>query len=186
MKVPEAQVLQAKKDMPRLEHAEFLATSPDDGDYNCVAWALHRKDLHFWPARAAFRARSAVTNRVRQVLYWPEDTDEESREVFVRFFSMAVHGYHLLPTPDLSYQPGLDKIALYLWSLDGQVEHVARQLHDPSHPGWWTSKLGSAIDIVHRRAEDLLEERDELVVMARQRRASGWKSPLFPQPRKAR
>jgi hypothetical protein len=52
----------------------------------------------------------------------------------------------------LGYEPcssaelaeGVEKVALY--AKDGVVTHAARQLAD----GWWTSKLGSNIDMRHR------------------------------------
>jgi hypothetical protein len=183
MKVPQVDIDETLDREPHLRNIQFEPTSPQDDAYNCVAWALHRQDLHLWPSGSAFRSRSQTSNAASEVLYWPEETDLETVDVFERFFALDVHGYHRLRRPDVSYRPGVDKIALYVWSLDGGVEHVARQLHEPeARRGWWSSKLGSMIDLAHRRAADLVSDGGGLVVLSRPRKPAGWKSPLFPRP----
>jgi len=98
---------------------------PNDGAYNCIAWAASDPH-HFW---------------------WPQpDTDWPfwSRRVeTIPAFVAAFHGLGYMRCRNSRVEFGFEKVALYA---DGKSpKHMARQLRD----GTWTSKCGGAEDITH-------------------------------------
>lgn len=67
----------------------------------------------------------------------------------------ALHGMFrvsqgYVPCSDGTLESGYEKIAIYANRRDDWT-HAARQRPD----GWWTSKLGSDVDIIHLTPEDL-------------------------------
>jgi hypothetical protein len=116
---------QVRAALPRLTRANHVETSPASWAYNCVAWAAGVTDAWWWPTPGR---------------YWPAGVPrEESLAAFVAAF--ATLGYR--PAATAAPEPGVEKVALYAFG--DKPTHAARQL--PS--GWWTSKLGPAIDIEH-------------------------------------
>ncbi len=98
---------------------------PNDGAYNCIAWAAH--DVHHW--------------------WWPHpDLDwpfwskrEDTIPAFIGAFKWL--GYFRCDNSRVQFL--FEKVALYA---DGDSpKHMARQLPD----GTWTSKCGGAEDITH-------------------------------------
>ena len=112
---------------PGLRGQLYHITSPRDGDYNCVAWAVGDDRNWWWPDAAGEDTwPSGVPRHI---------TLEAFREAF------ATLGYEVCDNDQL--EPGYEKVALF--ALAGVPTHAARQL--PS--GRWTSKLGRAEDIEH-------------------------------------
>jgi hypothetical protein len=120
---------------PRLESATYEVTSPEDLEYNCVAWAAGPAEIRrrWWPAPSPF-------------YYWPVEPREETVAGFVKAFGRL--GFSVCDTADL--EPGFERLAIYA-DETGAPTHIARQL--PT--GHWTSKLGELEDIEHLTLEQL-------------------------------
>ncbi len=120
-----------ERKFPNLVPFLYRETSPCDGNYNCVSWALKEKVDErrvWWP----------VTIGQAQ---WPESLPfSEKIENFVKLFRSF--GYETCA--DDKVEQGFEKIALYA-DEDGNFSHVARQLES----GKWTSKLAAEEDIEH-------------------------------------
>jgi len=111
---------------PGLETTRARVTSPEDGGYNCLAWAAEDTRRCWHPS--AFGG-----------LYWPGGPSEDTLEEWVRAFSTL--GYRACGSP--APERAVEKLAIYA---DGDFPlHVARQLPN----GFWTSKLGPREDIEH-------------------------------------
>jgi hypothetical protein len=111
---------------PKLATTHVRLTSPDDGAYNCLAWAAN--DTRRWWHPTAFGG-----------LYWPGGAAEDTLEEWIRGY--AAFGYE--PGASAGLEDGREKLAIYA---DGEFPlHVARQLPN----GYWTSKLGSREDVEH-------------------------------------
>lgn len=117
---------------PNLDRPSFKVTSPEDGEYNCIAWAA-RDDRVWWTHHPGYR--------------WP---GYAPRTALVSGLVAVFEGmgYEECESPDL--EVGYEKIAIYarhdLWT------HAARQLPD----GTWTSKLGDGEDINHAKPQCLI------------------------------
>ena len=108
---------------PGLATTQFEITSPQDPDYNCIAWAAGEQGFWWWPGR-----------------FWPKGVPPaETRLAFIKAFTTK--GYEECAGSEL--EAGYEKICLY--EKLGRPAHAARQL--PS--GLWTSKLGMEHDIAH-------------------------------------
>jgi len=110
-----------------LADGRYEITSPRDGRYNCVAFAVGDTS-HFW------------YDIDIKGYFWPPgipsaDTLDGWIQVFVK------HGY--VETEDRTLEPDYEKIAIYATS--ETPEHVARQ----KGSGVWTSKMGKGHDIEH-------------------------------------
>jgi len=127
---------------PGLDSDEhFDVTSPEDPNYNCIAWAYQIKERWMWPpAGEPAPALDAVT-------YWPDDNASEDVERFVDAFKMK--GYE--KCEDDSFEEGYRKIALYVKKGTHECTHAARQLSN----GYWTSKLGQWYDIQHSSPKEI-------------------------------
>lgn len=111
-------------------------TSPRDGGYNCVGWALGLTNARLWPSRDS---------------QWPDGLPrDETIEAFYTLFERF--GY--TPCPSGDHVAGVERLALYATGAApatdpglavGTPTHVARQTDD----GRWTSKLGLGFDVVH-------------------------------------
>jgi hypothetical protein len=108
--------------------------SPVDEFYNCVGWAVHRKDV-IWP------------DEDEQWRWPPEIRRDETRESFERFFSLL--GF--VRSANTRLERGYEKVAIYI--KDGLVKHVARQYPTGREKGYWTSKLGAHADVRHTTPE---------------------------------
>lgn len=120
------------KAFPALQYDEgFLLTSPENPDYNCIAWAYGTDKCWMWPE-----------NEYDGVSTWPNDyTGSPDIEAFMKAFADA--GYE--ECEDAEQEPMYTKIALYTYPHTQECTHAARQLPN----GLWTSKLGSSYDIQH-------------------------------------
>jgi len=114
--------------IPGLRQGAYRITSPEDPDYNCVAWGL-RDTAHWWSPRPG------GTN------HWPTDVPAwPSLTAFVEVFEQE--GYSICD--EAAYEEGVEKIAIFTYPSE-EPAHVARQLKG----GKWTSKLGGSVDIEH-------------------------------------
>ncbi len=120
---------------PLLDPQNYVVTSDETDDYNCVGWAAIPDDpFQWWPLPDA------------PEYYWPPGARrDETIEAFIEGFGTL--RYQVCEAGDL--EPGVEKIAIY--ALRGVPTHVARQLSD----GRWTSKLGVWEDIEHHASRDL-------------------------------
>jgi hypothetical protein len=117
-------------DFPRLKISpSFQITSPKDGKYNCVAFALGIETDKWWPISSPGTADH----------YWPLQNNDLSTPAFVSLFTEQ--GF--VPCDSENHEAGHAKIAIY--ARNGRVKHVARQEAD----GTWRSKLGRGEDIQH-------------------------------------
>ena len=108
--------------------ANFLITSPETPNYNCVAWAAEEDSRWWWPDTMGD-------------YYWPTQVPRDNTvEAYLGAFRTL--GYE--PCDNVILEMGFKKIAIYVGD-DGKPTHIARQLNN----GNWTSKLGSSIDVEH-------------------------------------
>src|SRR5690349_2662705 len=116
---------------PRASVRDIDPKSCATDEYNCVAWAVQRKNQIIWPDELEQHG-------------WAEDIDRnEDLAAFRRFFEASGYTSCADGTPENLYE----KIAIYTDT--GIVTHVARLQSD----GKWTSKLGGGIDGEHPRPE---------------------------------
>lgn len=119
---------------------KFLLTSPPTRDYNCLAWALGRKDCWMWPNTDGHIHEPDE--------YWPDNVPNDERP------TTLIKAYEALGF-SLSEDAGLEdkyvKIALYKSQDSETFTHAARQLAD----GTWTSKLSFWEDIRHGTPQSL-------------------------------
>lgn len=123
---------------PNLARTPYRETSPQDGFYNCIAWAAGLDDAWWWP--------DPIDVAQKQGTEWPIARREVSIECFVEAF--ATLGYTVCGYDDsaATLEPNLEKVCLYVEPATKVPTHMARQL--PS--GEWTSKCGPYKDIEHR------------------------------------
>jgi hypothetical protein len=114
---------------PALAAEGYVVSSPESTAYNCIAWAVGESHRWWEPG-----------------IYWPIHPGHDLAILVSLFASI---GYS--PCPDDQLEDGFEKVALYADD-HGEWTHAARQLPD----GWWTSKLGQAVDILHRTPRALV------------------------------
>ena len=113
---------------PNLRGASYQITSPQDNNYNCIAWAAADTGHWWWPD-------------TEPAHYWPPGVvPDETVDAFRAAFAWL--GY--TPCTLEALDPDYEKIALFADPFGGP-RHTARQL--PT--GRWTSKLGELQDIEH-------------------------------------
>lgn len=117
---------------PRLRAAFYRVTSPEDENYNCIAWAAEDDRRKWWPSDSP-------------KAYWPIERDE-TLGCFERAFGRL--GYVRCERPD--WETGFEKVAIYA-DASGTPTHMARQLRS----GGWTSKLGDLQDVEHETLDQL-------------------------------
>lgn len=111
------------------ENVNFIFTSKQTWDYNCVMWSLHRDD--YW-----------------KDFFYTEDgyiSIDQSIKPYVEFFKE--NGFSICETNVV--EEGFEKICIY--SKNGIFSHVSRQLKD----GRWASKMGNYEDIEHLSVFDV-------------------------------
>jgi hypothetical protein len=122
-----------RNSFPTLSPADFKVTSPEDGNYNCVAWAANDDQRVWWPNGRYF---------------WPahlplvEDVDN---------FVLAFTEQGFEPCESFQLEEGYEKVAIYA-DVNRRAKHMARQLEN----GAWTSKLGGSWDISHKSLSGLI------------------------------
>ena len=118
------------RSLPRLKKSNHTITSPQDPNYNCIAWAASEDDRWWWPDPWQ-----------RPIYFWPRTAP---REETLRAFELAYKtlGYRKCENGDL--EDGFTKIAIFANGA-GVPTHAARQLPN----GKWTSKCGEDVDMEH-------------------------------------
>lgn len=120
---------------PGLANKQYSIESPEDVNYNCIAWASGEDHRWWWPTT------------VYQEYYWPPDCPRESTlNSFIKAFETI--GYKACYSRKL--EAGFEKVAIYVDD-NNRPKHVARQLEDEA----WTSKLGRYVDIKHEDLKSL-------------------------------
>jgi hypothetical protein len=109
--------------------------SPQDDNYNCIAFALGVTSKPWWPSK-----------RWPQDFDWPahlprEEQFQETLDNFIRAF--ATKGYSVCRSG--RFRRGVEKVAIYS-TRTGVPRHAARQLEE----GVWKSKCGGYEDIEHK------------------------------------
>ena len=110
---------------PNLKNGKWTIKSPQDSNYNCIAWAACDKTRKWWP--------NAWT-------YWPIPRRVNTLGCFMEAFGTL--GYK--PCDNDRLEIGYQKVAIYADPFDSP-KHMARQ----RFWGTWTSKLGDLEDILH-------------------------------------
>ena len=87
---------------PGLRYDEgFLITSPEDVDYNCIAWAFGRKDCWMWP-----------DEDVDGVDVWPQNANSDIRvQTFIEAFKAL--GYHVCNNDE--HEEGIEDVDKQTW-----------------------------------------------------------------------
>jgi hypothetical protein len=123
---------------PKLIADGARETSPEDNDYNCLAWSANRDNTRWWQP-------GGMTGT-----FWPDGMPEDDYECFIVLFERR--GYKKDTNP--RFEILQKKVAIY-GTLDafGQLQftHVCDELNS----GAWTSKLGPFEDIQHNSLEAL-------------------------------
>lgn len=109
---------------------EFHITSPENADYNCIAWSFGKNDMWLWP-----------DEDMDGVTAWPNNDTDTDIHTFIKAYESQ--GYKVCDSDER--EEGFEKVALYALPDSDECTHASRQL--PS--GLWTSKLGSSFDICH-------------------------------------
>lgn len=126
---------------PHLGATDYEITSPENPQYNCIAWAFGETD-RWWQYDA--------TTSLGIKTYWPSESADlppgDTVEEMVKVFELL--GFKT--TRNRGLRRGLEKVAIY-GTADGQFGHVARQIES----GKWSSKLGELHDIEHEIPEVL-------------------------------
>lgn len=116
---------------PRLNDGRWSVTSPQDEDYNCIAWAAEDNSHVWWP---------------NERVYWPIPSRINTVECFLEAF--ATLGY--VQCSNGKFEIGYQKVALYT-DVFRSPKHMARQ----TLFGQWLSKLGPCEDIMHCKLSQL-------------------------------
>lgn len=107
---------------------EYLITSPETPDYNCIAWAAE-DNARWWEPDPMGD------------YYWPEAVPRKyTLESYILAYKAL--GYEICT--DTKLEEGYKKIAIYVMN-DGRPTHAARQLRN----GNWISKFGECFDAEH-------------------------------------
>ena len=121
-----------EKWFPVLASSGYRITSPQDVNYNCIAWAADDAERR-WDTDEDY--------------YWPDDVPRvDSVDALIKVYEGL--GYAVCGNVDL--ESDYEKVAVY-GDADGYT-HAAKQLPD----GKWTSKLGDAEDIEHLTIDGLV------------------------------
>jgi len=119
---------------PKIKQEGYKVTSPQDPQYNCIAWAADVNTSWYEPD--PFNMYS-----------WPTKGKREySLEAYIDIYKSI--GYELCNSHNL--EEDYEKVAIYTDS-NSNPTHAAKQLES----GTWTSKLGPYKDIQHQTLEAL-------------------------------
>jgi hypothetical protein len=109
-----------------------------DDKYNCIAWALGKKDSWWWPLK-------------KFGYHWPKNLSSEPfNKETVENFIKAFETERFERCENGLFENGFEKVAIYVNHLN-VPKHAARSLPD----GTWTSKMGDDEDIEHETLEAL-------------------------------
>jgi hypothetical protein len=145
-----------KQTFPNLTADNYLITSPQTPEYNCIAWAAGDTEKWWWPDQ-------------NHSYHWPPNIPRtETLGSFISAY--ALQGYSICQSAD--YEEGFEKIAIY--AKFQKPTHASRQLSS----GHWTSKLGNEEDIEHFTLEGLCGDQYGTVafIMKRQKNANTFKN----------
>src|ERR1700683_2825441 len=108
------------------------STEDVEEKYNCIAWAVGKKDAFWWPRQLGG-------------YHWPVNRPREplNRET-IKNFEDAFLTEGFIRCSDGKWEDGFEKLALYVNDSD-IPKHAARLLPN----GAWTSKMGDSEDIEH-------------------------------------
>lgn len=113
---------------------KFRRSSPEDSRYNCISWAMQKKDR--WTAvPAGYRYLDGV-------VWWPPGA-QQGMDISCLVDAFEHEGYELCD--DDGFDNEWLKVALYYKPETNEWTHAARQLRN----GVWASKLGQSNDIEH-------------------------------------
>ena len=125
---------------PNLVGSNWDIESPEDYNYNCIAWAAGEDHRRWWPSLCPVPGMPLD--------YWPEGVP---REETIPSFIMAFETIGYRPCRSGSFLLGFGKVALYADSELTPTHMARRRLF------WkgWLSKLGDYEDIFHPRLENV-------------------------------
>lgn len=118
---------------------DFAITSPDDPDYNCIAWACNYNNRWMQPPISGSPDLDAI-------VYWPPEA-AKGFDVSCLIEAFQTLGYVICDT--WQHENGFQKVALYKNPITNEWTHAARELMNSPNCGKWTSKLGCWNDIRH-------------------------------------
>lgn len=124
-------------DFPLLSNdPNFIITSKQTPDYNCIAWAADVSNMWYQPIDNP----PIILDGVR--FDWPYKLpNDRSLNTYKRLFEHK----HYEVCPNFTFDVKFKKIALYIDPVTTLCTHAARQLRN----GHWTCKLGAEFDIQH-------------------------------------
>lgn len=112
-------------------------TSPQTNVPDAIGWVLGDTSRYWDPGKVGVEG-----------YYWPEYAPRE-----YTLYSWTIifehHDYQICPSAEL--EEGVEKVAIYVSTVDARPRHVARQ----KWSGRWTSKVGRGEDIEHANLEGL-------------------------------
>jgi hypothetical protein len=120
----------SKDNFPHLTADNHRITSPEDREYNCIAWAVGDVE-HWW----------------QPGVFWPAGLAPD--DFSVQGLKNAFQALGFEPCEDGTLEPGFERVAVY--GIGQFYSHAARQLPN----GKWSSKLGKYVDIEHDFASDV-------------------------------
>lgn len=107
----------------------FIETSPEDLNYNCVAWAVG--DVNRW----------WEPDPDCETTYWPTNVPQE---LTIHALKLAYQTLNFKECNTGSFEQGIHKIAIF--STDKiYYSHVCKQIDTL----YWSSKLGRGMDVKH-------------------------------------
>lgn len=129
--------IQVIGDFPLLANdPNFIITSKQTPDYNCIAWAADVSNAWYQP----------IDNPPIQfdgVKYdWPFDLPNDKS---LATYKCLFENKRYVECSNFDFDVNFKKIALYIDPVTNFCTHAARQLRN----GHWTSKLGREFDIQH-------------------------------------
>ena len=117
---------------------DFSITSPEDTNYNCLAWACNYNNRWMQPPISG--------TELDAIVYWPSSA-KKGRDISCLIEAFRAHGFEVCET--WQHEVGFQKIALYINPVTNEWTHASRELMQGGDCGKWTSKLGSWNDIRH-------------------------------------
>lgn len=114
---------------PKLKDGEWKVTGPKTCKYNCIEWSLCQSAKWLW----------------NQVDKAGDKDGKVEVEDFDAFYKKK--GYTKCGTSSADCKPECKKRKVALFAKAGKPTHAAKEVADG---GWWESKLGKHVKIIHR------------------------------------